>query len=615
VLVIDKWTNASLFENSSTPISLSAGVLYAVRMEISGGTATLSWQSASQSKQIIPATALFPGAITSYANGYNLMEGLELQSTLENDKYGWSRNSATDAYISGNNYWRARVNNKSHLIDDPSLSISFRKYNTSYSITRDLGTTTNCTKQWSVSGALLFENNYPNSDPSNEGFFEILDDQGKIISRLSVEGQYINSNTRVNQLKLNGTAIVNTEEKYVFANFNNATNFSISASGKTLTFSYANYTPITVRLYDTTANWFKPKSLKFHFHGGDYDKAIDIRQLRFTPVINTTPVISNSGQNSFCSGSSVTLTAPLGNSYSWNTSATTRSISVNSSGTYSVTVNYGNSCILSSAITTINVKPAPTPSISLFNNGLLSSYTSGNQWYMNGIIITGATSQLLRVTRSGSYSVVVTDTNGCQGTANFSVPLPFKDVKIETECINDKQVKFTWYTMDSEDEFKYGIEYTLNNGTNWIKLGEVNADKTSTGQTLKTYTLVSERSNDYKTIYRWYSLNQTGKRVQTFPVSSPTCENSSFKVYPNPFSNSLNINFDLGSHSEKSVSVDILDLNGKIVYHQILDLSSSNSQTGLISISEFEQISNGIYQLRIAGSDMVLMNEKIVKTN
>jgi hypothetical protein len=234
---------------------------------------------------------------------------------------------------------------------------------------------------------------------------------------------------------------------------------------------------------------------------------------------------------------------------------------------------------------------------------------------MNGNIISGATAQLLRVTRSGSYSVIVTDTNGCQGTANFSVPLPFKDVKIETECINDKQAKFTWFTMDSEDEFKYGIEYTLNNGANWIKLGEVNAGRTFAGQVLNTYSLIVDRSNDYKTIYRWYSLDQTGKRVQTIPLSSPTCENASFKVYPNPFSNSLNINFDLGTHSDKNVSLDVLDLNGKIVYHQTLDFNTGNTQTGLITINEFEQLSNGIYQLRIAGNDMVLMNEKIVKTN
>jgi hypothetical protein len=615
VLVIDRWSNASLFENSSAPITLSAGVLYAVRMEISGGTATLSWQSASQSKQVIPSTALFPGAVTSYANGYNLMEGLELQSTLENNKYGWSRNSTSEINIADDNYWRNRINTKSHLIDDPSLFINFRKYNAAYYVTRDLGTTTNCTKQWSISGALLFENNYPNSDPNNEGFFDILDDQGRIISRLSVEGQYINSNTRVNQVKLNGTSIVNTLEKNVFANFNNATNFSISASGKTLTFTYANYTPITVRLYDTTANWFKPKTIKFHFRGGDYDKAIDVRQLRFTPIINTTPVLTNSGQNSFCSGSSVTLTAPLGTSYVWNTNATTRSISVNSSGTYSVTVNFGNSCVLNSAITTINVKPSPTPSISLFNNGLLSSYTAGNQWYMNGVMINGARSQLLRVTRSGSYSVIVTDTNGCQGVANFNVPLPFKDVKIESECLNDKEAKFTWYTMDSEDEFKYGIEYTLNNGVNWIKLGEVNAVRQFIGQTLNTYSMVLERNNDYKTIYRWYSLDQTGKRVQAIPIANLACDKATFKVYPNPFNTSININFDLGTHTDKSLVLDILDLNGKVVYQQALDFNNSNSQTGLITINEFEQLSNGIYQLRIAGTENIILNEKIVKTN
>jgi hypothetical protein len=234
---------------------------------------------------------------------------------------------------------------------------------------------------------------------------------------------------------------------------------------------------------------------------------------------------------------------------------------------------------------------------------------------MNGVMINGARAQLLRVTRSGSYSVIVTDTNGCQGVANFNVPLPFKDVKIESECLNEKEARFTWYTMDSEDEFKYGIEYTLNNGVNWIKLGEINAVRQFIGQTLHTYSMVLDRNNDYKTIYRWYSLDQTGKRVQAIPLASLACDKATFKVYPNPFNTSININFDLGTHIDKSLVLDILDLNGKVVYHQALDFNNSSSQTGLITINEFEQLSNGIYQLRIAGTENIILNEKIVKTN
>ena len=169
--------------------------------------------------------------------------------------------------------------------------------------------------------------------------------------------------------------------------------------------------------------------------------------------------------------------------------------------------------------------------------------------------------------------------------------------------------------MESEDEFKYGIEYTINDGDNWIKLGEVDANRQFVGQTLNTYALNIDKVQDYKTVYRWYSLNQTGKRVQTVPVANPACEQSTFLVYPNPFNTNLNISFDLGSHSDKNIVLEILDLNGKSVYKQEFNLGTENTQTGQINVSEFEHLSNGIYQLRIGGNDTILLNEKIVKTN
>jgi hypothetical protein len=65
--IIGNWTDHGPTENSAT-IALVAGQKYDIRLEYyengGGATATLSWSSPSQAKQIIPATRLFPSTTT-----------------------------------------------------------------------------------------------------------------------------------------------------------------------------------------------------------------------------------------------------------------------------------------------------------------------------------------------------------------------------------------------------------------------------------------------------------------------------------------------------------------------------------------------------------------------
>ena len=55
----------------------------------------------------------------------------------------------------------------------------------------------------------------------------------------------------------------------------------------------------------------------------------------------------------------------------------------------------------------------PVPTITQAGNQLTSSSPTNNQWYLNGNIIPGATNQVYLATSQGSYTVVVTDINGC----------------------------------------------------------------------------------------------------------------------------------------------------------------------------------------------------------
>lgn len=59
------------------------------------------------------------------------------------------------------------------------------------------------------------------------------------------------------------------------------------------------------------------------------------------------------------------------------------------------------------------------PTISKVADSLVSSATSGNQWFFNDIPVAGETGQKTKLRQSGAYKVVVTDANGCAQTSNI----------------------------------------------------------------------------------------------------------------------------------------------------------------------------------------------------
>lgn len=91
----------------------------------------------------------------------------------------------------------------------------------------------------------------------------------------------------------------------------------------------------------------------------------------YTLSAPTNPTITASGPTTFCQGDSVTLTSSTASAYLWSNGATTQSITVYSSGIYSVTTNQTPSCVqgtlacticgVETASTTVSVNPNITP--------------------------------------------------------------------------------------------------------------------------------------------------------------------------------------------------------------------------------------------------------------
>ncbi|MBK8874427.1 MAG: T9SS type A sorting domain-containing protein [Bacteroidetes bacterium] len=133
------------------------------------------------------------------------------------------------------------------------------------------------------------------------------------------------------------------------------------------------------------------------------------------------PVITAGSSTTFCSGQSVTLTSSAADSYLWSTGETTQSIVVSSAGSYNVTVYNAALCSNVSASTDVIVNPLPTPSIS--PSGSTTFCPGGNVTLDAGAGYTaylwsdGSTTQSITVSTSGTFTVTVTDGNGCTGTS------------------------------------------------------------------------------------------------------------------------------------------------------------------------------------------------------
>jgi uncharacterized repeat protein (TIGR01451 family) len=144
-----------------------------------------------------------------------------------------------------------------------------------------------------------------------------------------------------------------------------------------------------------------------------------------TVVVNQLPNILITGNDTICANTSTILTASGATSYVWSTGATTASITVSpaSATTYSVTGTDGVGCENDASILVI-VNPNPTPIISgdlmicVGDTATLNVSGSGTfEWS------TGETSSSIIVIPpvNTSYSVTVTDVNGCVGSSSATV--------------------------------------------------------------------------------------------------------------------------------------------------------------------------------------------------
>jgi hypothetical protein len=195
-------------------------------------------------------------------------------------------------------------------------------------------------------------------------------------------------------------------------------------------------------------------------------------------TIHNLPAV-NLGRDTNQCGGTISLNGGSFSSYLWSTGSTNSSITISSSGNYWLEATDQNGCSDRDTIA-VNIYSPPTPDLGsdtvqcggtvTLNPG---SYTSYN-W--SG----GSVGSNLNVSQSGTYSVTVTDANGCSGSDTIKVtihPIPGLDLGNDTvqcggeiELLADSSSSYLWNTgatgqrITVQSSGTYSVEITDGNG-------------------------------------------------------------------------------------------------------------------------------------------------------
>jgi hypothetical protein len=303
-----------------------------------------------------------------------------------------------------------------------------------------------------------------------------------------------------------------------------------------------------------------------------------------------TASISPSANQTFCQGTTMTLTASGGANYSWSTGAVSSSIAVNSSGNYYAVVSNGcpSQDVSTSTVTVVvNAKPtvvvAPTPASVCFGSSHTITASGGISYLWN----TGGqtTSSIIIVpTVSANYSVTVTDVNGCSnlsfGFVNV-LPLPVANAGTDKTILSGNST-----TIGGASS---GASYSWSNGATTQTI-IVNPTVTS------TYTLIvsGQCGSDTDSVTVVVTANPTA-------VTDVYEDAINISVYPNPTSNELFI----GGFYNKEVTISVYDIVGN-------KIMSDKSEAAIVKINVAE-LSSGTYILTVT-CDGKNYNRRFVKT-
>ncbi len=304
------------------------------------------------------------------------------------------------------------------------------------------------------------------------------------------------------------------------------------------------------------------------------------------------PSITPSGPTSFCTGGSVVLTSATGTSYQWSSGVndTLSSITVTTSGTYSVTITNGTGCsaMASQTVTVFSLPPITAgldDSTCLSTNiqlnaggGLTYVWHPGNTLSDSTIVnpVAGPTSPTC-------YYVVGTAAGGCSNT--------------DTVCITVLGNPSLPTVTEVQDSLVCSPSYFA---YQWFFNGSL-----IPGATEQDYDFTMN-GNYYVQVFNSFGCSTSSA---VFTVSNVGIEENSasslMNLYPNPTTGNVTLEFNLKNSAPLKIS--LMNISGQVIYSETLNANGAFRKQ--IDLSGY---ANGIYYLQAITNDEVI-NRKVIK--
>ncbi len=312
-------------------------------------------------------------------------------------------------------------------------------------------------------------------------------------------------------------------------------------------------------------------------------------------TVNPLPAvtITNLSDTVFCIGDSVELQASKGVSYAWNTGDTVQNITVFASATIAVLVSDSNGCSGYDDITVI-VNPLP-----VVNAGQDTSVCEGYSVQLNA---TGASTYTWNTqstlsdstianpdafpTSNTTYIVTGTDVNGCTNsdTINVSVNItPQADFVQSADTVYLNQVPNVGFIFIGSNATSFFWDF----GDGQTSISQ-NPNHAFTAAGVYTVMLVATNGNCTDTAYSTVTVLNDN--------SITDIASAGIQIFPNPATTQVHINTT--NYAIVNSPVQIIDVNGKIIYEQALRANT---------VVPVDKLEKGIYFIKITSNKGVII--------